>query len=81
MNILQVNASARSYANNAGSFSTRLANELVQKLLEENPGAKLTVRDLTQTPHPILDETARSAFCTGCLDEAMEVKTVVTART
>lgn len=64
MNILQVNASARSYANNAGSFSTRLANELVQKLLEENPGAKLTVRDLTQAPHPILDEVALNALFT-----------------
>ena len=32
MNILQINSSARSWANGQGSQSTRLANELVEQL-------------------------------------------------
>jgi len=64
MNILQVNSSARSYANGEGSQSTRLANELVAGLLAKNPAAALTVRDLAQKPHPVLDEAALGALFT-----------------
>jgi FMN-dependent NADH-azoreductase len=64
MNILQVNSSARSYANGEGSQSTRLANELVEGLLDKNPGAELTVRDLAKQPHPMLDEAALAAIFT-----------------
>jgi FMN-dependent NADH-azoreductase len=64
MNILQINSSARSWTNGQGSQSTRLANELVEKLRATNPAATLTVRDLTANPHPHLDETALGALFT-----------------
>ncbi|WP_395701649.1 FMN-dependent NADH-azoreductase [Aquabacterium sp.] len=64
MNILQVNSSARAFANGTGSFSTRLANDLVQGLRDAEPAATLTVRDLTGTPHPALDEATLQALFT-----------------
>jgi FMN-dependent NADH-azoreductase len=60
MKILQVNSSARREA----SHSTRLANRLVQRLREADPGASLTIRDLNATPHPVLDEVALGALFT-----------------
>jgi FMN-dependent NADH-azoreductase len=62
MNILQINSSARSWANGQGSQSTRLASELVEQLRAANPGATLTLRDLTSNPHPALDESALGAL-------------------
>lgn len=64
MNILQINSSARSWANGQGSQSTRLANELVEQLRTAHPGATLTLRDLTANPHPALDESALGALFT-----------------
>jgi FMN-dependent NADH-azoreductase len=64
VNILQINSSARSWANGQGSQSTRLANELVEQLRAANPGAALTVRDLTANPHPALDEATLGALFT-----------------
>ena len=64
MNILQINSSARSWANGQGSQSTRLANELVERLLAAHPGATLTLRDLSAAPHPALDEFALGAMFT-----------------
>ncbi len=64
MNILQINSSARSYANESGSVSTRLANELVQGLLDENPSATHTLRDLAIAPHPMMDEATLTALFT-----------------
>jgi FMN-dependent NADH-azoreductase len=64
MNILQINSSARSWANGQGSQSTRLASELVEQLRAANPGATLTLRDLTANPHPALDESALGALFT-----------------
>ncbi len=64
MNILQLNTSARQYEDNQGSHSTRLANELVAKLLATEPGARLSVRDLARQPHPMLDEGALQALFT-----------------
>jgi FMN-dependent NADH-azoreductase len=64
MNILQINSSARPWANGQGSQSTRLANELVQKLRAADPAATLTLRDLTAAPHPALDEAALGALFT-----------------
>jgi FMN-dependent NADH-azoreductase len=58
MNILQINSSAR----REGSQSTRLAERIVRRLRDANPDATLTVRDLTATPHPVLDETALGAL-------------------
>ena len=64
MNILQVNSSARAFANGTGSFSTRLANELVQGLRAGQPDASLTVRDLSGAAHPALDESTLQALFT-----------------
>ncbi|PKO55300.1 MAG: FMN-dependent NADH-azoreductase, partial [Betaproteobacteria bacterium HGW-Betaproteobacteria-21] len=60
MNILQINASARS----EGANSTRIANTVVTRLKAANPDATLTVRDLAKTPHPVLDEAALGALFT-----------------
>lgn len=60
MNILQINSSARS----EGSASTRLANDIVERLRAENPGAGLVVRDLARNPHPVLDEATLGALFT-----------------
>ena len=64
MNILQINSSARSFANGQGSQSTRLANELVERLRAAHPAATLTLRDLTANPHPALDEATLGALFT-----------------
>jgi FMN-dependent NADH-azoreductase len=58
MNILQVNSSARS----EGSHSTKLANALVKRMRADNLGAALTLRDLSRTPHPHLDESTLQAL-------------------
>lgn len=58
MNILQINASARREAAN----STRVANSISARLQSVNPAARLTVRDLAVTPHPVLDEAALGAL-------------------
>lgn len=60
MNILQINASAR----REGANSTRVANSIVARLQARHPEAKLTVRDLAVTPHPVLDEAALGALFT-----------------
>jgi FMN-dependent NADH-azoreductase len=60
MKILQVNSSARADA----SHSSRLSSAIVQRIRAENPGATLTVRDLSRTPHPVLDEFALGALFT-----------------
>jgi FMN-dependent NADH-azoreductase len=60
MNILQINSSARRDA----SHSTRLATRVVERLRETAPGSTLTVRDLNNVPHPVLDEAALGALFT-----------------
>jgi len=64
MNILQINSSARAFANGQGSQSTRLANELVETLRAGSAGATHVLRDLTATPHPALDEATLGALFT-----------------
>ncbi|CAM3656741.1 FMN-dependent NADH-azoreductase [Polaromonas hydrogenivorans] len=61
MNILQINASAR----REGANSTRVANTIVARLQAAHPGARLTLRDLAVTPHPVLDEAALGALFTS----------------
>ena len=68
MNILQINSSAR----RAGSHSTRLAERIVARLREADPEATLAVRDLTATPHPILDEAALGALFTPAAQRTVE---------
>lgn len=60
MNILQINASARS----EGAQATRLADQVVARLTTQHPAARLVVRDLARTPHPVLDEAALQALFT-----------------
>jgi len=60
MNILQINGSARSQAGN----STRLANELVARLVAGEPAARVVVRDLARDPAPAIDEAALGALFT-----------------
>ncbi|WP_028452759.1 FMN-dependent NADH-azoreductase [Chitinilyticum aquatile] len=68
MNILQINSSAKS----TGSQSTELANRITARLLERNPAASLTLRDLAVTPHPLLDEAALTALMTPAEDRTTE---------
>jgi len=58
MNILQINSSART----GQSHSTRLADSIVARLRAGAPDARLAVRDLGRTPHPVLDEAALGAL-------------------
>lgn len=60
MNILQLNSSSRA----EGSYSTKLANALVERLTAIEPEAAVKVRDLGRTPHPMLDEDALQALFT-----------------
>lgn len=64
MNILQVNSSARRVQDGQGSFSTRLATELVERLQQARPEAHVEVLDLGLNPHPALDEAALQALFT-----------------
>lgn len=60
MNILQINASAR----REGANSTRVADSIVAHLQAQNSAASLTLRDLSNTPHPTLDAEALTALFT-----------------
>ena len=73
MRILQVNSSAR----REGSHSTRLADRIVAKLRAVDPEATLVVRDLTATPHPVLDEAALGALFTPAAQRTVEQRTRV----
>jgi len=64
MNILQINSSARAFANGQGSQSTRLASELVETLRAGDATATHVLRDLTAAPHPALDEATLGALFT-----------------
>ena len=68
MNILQINSSARS----EGSYSTRLADRIVARLLDADPEATLTLRNLTAKPHPTLDEAALGALFTPAAQRNVE---------
>lgn len=64
MNILQINSSTRRVQGDDGSFSTRLANELVARLQAAEAGSHLEVLDLGLQPHPAFDEAALQAVFT-----------------
>ena len=68
MNILQINSSARRDA----SHSTRLANRIVERLRAADPDATLTLRDLGQSPHPVLDEATLTALFTPAQQRTAE---------
>ena len=66
MNILQINASART----SGANSTRLADQISARLLAKHPQATLTVRDLAADPHPLLDAPALTALFTPAAERS-----------
>jgi FMN-dependent NADH-azoreductase len=68
MNILQINASARS----AGANSTRLADAVTSRLQAKNPDAIVALRDLASDPHPVLDEPALAALFTPAAQRTPE---------
>lgn len=68
MKILQINASARSN----GANSTRLADAITARLLVQNPGAAVELRDLASNPHPVLDEAALGALFTPAEQRSAE---------
>lgn len=72
MNILQVNTSARTATADAGSLSSRLAAEVVERLQARHAGASVTVRDLARQPHPVLDEAALQALFTPAEQRSAE---------
>ena len=80
MNILQINASARRATDAEGSVSTRLATELTAGLRAAHPGATVTVRDLTLTPQPVLDEAfpSRQDALDGFLGASVALHLVAT---
>ena len=67
MNVLQINASVRRDAN-----STRVADAIVARLQTAHPDARVSVRDLAQMPHPILDEAALGALFTPAAERTPE---------
>jgi FMN-dependent NADH-azoreductase len=58
MNILQINSSIFS----TGGQSSALADQFVARLRAQNPGARLTMRDLAADPVPHLDAARFGAF-------------------
>lgn len=64
MNILQINASARRVQDGQGSFSTRLADEVVAALQQQDAAAALTVHELAIKPLATMDEAALGALFT-----------------
>lgn len=72
MNILQINSSARRLQDGQGSFSTPLANELVQGLVARHDGATTRVHDLSAQPLPAMDEAALGALFTPAEQRSAE---------
>ncbi|MFD2273399.1 FMN-dependent NADH-azoreductase [Undibacterium arcticum] len=68
MKILQINSSARSEASN----STRLAQQIVERLRTSAAASAVVVRDLALTPHPVLDENALQALFTPAENRSTE---------
>lgn len=57
-NILLITSSLRG----ADSYSTKVARELVDRLLAENPDATVKIRDLAMAPPPVLDASNLGAL-------------------
>jgi FMN-dependent NADH-azoreductase len=60
MQILQIIASARG----AASYSTRLSQGIIDKLLAAQPGSTVVVRDVAAQPFPHLEEAHLQAYFT-----------------
>lgn len=75
MNILQINASARSN----GAQSTRLAEAITARLIGQHPGAVVEVRDLATQQHSVLDEATLGALFTQA-DQRIDKQSVRVAK-
>jgi len=73
MNILQINSSIFS----GNGQSSALADQFVTRLRAQNPGARLTVRDLAADPVPHLDAARFGAFIAKAADRTPEQQAVV----
>ena len=73
MNILQIKSSVFS----GKGESSRLADEFVALLLEQNPGAGLVVRDLAVDPVPHLDGVRTAAFFAKPEERTAEQKAII----
>ncbi|TGE28183.1 FMN-dependent NADH-azoreductase [Hymenobacter metallicola] len=60
MQILQIISSAQG----AASFSTRLSQGIIDKLLAAEPGSRVVVRDVASQPFPHLEEAHLQAYLT-----------------
>ncbi|UOQ71603.1 FMN-dependent NADH-azoreductase [Hymenobacter cellulosilyticus] len=61
----------------AASYSTQLADGLVEKLVAENPGSSVTVRDLTKQLFPHLEEVHLQSFFTPAEGRSTEQQAAV----
>lgn len=68
MQILQIHSSARV----EGSFSAKLAHQLVARLQAQQDHTQLVFRDLAKQPHPMLDEAALQALFTPAAQRSAE---------
>ena len=73
MKILQLISSPRG----AASYSTQLANGMVEKLVAANPGSSVKVHDLTNTPFPHLEEAHLQSFFTPAEGRSPEQQAAV----
>jgi FMN-dependent NADH-azoreductase len=73
MQILQIISSARG----AESFSTRLSQGIIDKLLAAHPGSTVVVRDLAQLPFPHLEEAHLQAYFTPAEGRSPEQQAAV----
>jgi FMN-dependent NADH-azoreductase len=56
------------------SFSIKLGNAIVDKIIAANPGSTVKVKDLTKTPFPHLEEVTLAAFYTPAENQTPENK-------
>ena len=75
MNILQINSSLRG----AASETTRVAHNVVARLVAANPDARVTVRDVGAQALPVLDEAMLGALFTP-VDARSEAQAALVAR-
>ena len=73
MQILQIISSARG----AESFSTKLSQGIIDKLLAAHPGSTVVVRDLAKHPFPHLEEAHLQAYFTPAEGRSPEQQAAV----
>jgi FMN-dependent NADH-azoreductase len=73
MQILQILSSPRG----AASYSTQLANALVEKLVAAHPGSHVKVHDLTNQPFPHVEEVHLQSFFTPAEGRSPEQQAAV----